>query len=83
LIRERAPSLVRKWKVRVGTHVTGVSMEKPFWDGLNEIARERELTLSNLLADINKHRRHANFSAVIRLFVLDHYRRLAEEKAKR
>ena len=39
------------------------------------------LPLNVLLSDIDKHREHANLSSVIRLYVLDYYRRLAEEAA--
>jgi predicted DNA-binding ribbon-helix-helix protein len=53
-------------------------VEEEFWQGLKEIARERELSLNALLSDINKQRAHANLSSVIRLFVLNHYRQLAE-----
>ena len=42
----------------------------------------QQLPLSKLLADIDAKREHINLSSVIRLFVLEHYRRLAEEKAK-
>ncbi len=56
-------------------------MEEEFWQGLKEIARDRELPLSNLLADINKQRTHANMSSEIRLFVLDYYRRLTEAQS--
>jgi predicted DNA-binding ribbon-helix-helix protein len=52
-------------------------VEDEFWQGLKEIARERELSLNTLLTDINKQRTHANLSSVIRLFVLEHYRQLA------
>ena len=71
-------SPVRKRTAKVGTHSTSISMEEEFWQGLKEIARERELPLSDLLTDINKQREHANLSSAVRLFVLDHYRRLAE-----
>jgi predicted DNA-binding ribbon-helix-helix protein len=37
---------------------------------LREIARERDVTLSDLIATIAVHRQHANLSSAIRLFVL-------------
>ena len=55
-------------------------MEDEFWQGLKEIARLRELPLSNLLTDMNRDRTHANLSSTIRLFVLDHYATLANRK---
>ena len=52
-------------------------MEEEFWQGLKEIAREREASLNTLLADINKQRVHANLSSAIRLFVLDYFKNRA------
>ena len=78
---EHARSLVRKRSVRVGRLKTSLTVEDGFWAGLKEIARERELPLNTLIADINQQRQHANLSSVIRLYVLDHYRRLAEAKS--
>jgi predicted DNA-binding ribbon-helix-helix protein len=77
-----AVSRVRKRSVKVGKYHTSVTMEDAFWEGLKEIARERELPLNTLIADINKKRQHANLSSVIRLFVLDHYIKLSKQKTK-
>ena len=73
---EQSP--VRKRTAKIGARETSISVEDEFWQGLKEIARERELTLSYILTDINKQREHANLSSAVRLFVLDHYRRLTE-----
>jgi predicted DNA-binding ribbon-helix-helix protein len=73
---EQSP--VRKRTAKVGTHSTSVSVEEEFWQGLKEIARQRELPVNTLLTDIDRQRQHANLSSAIRLYVLDHYRRLAE-----
>jgi predicted DNA-binding ribbon-helix-helix protein len=51
-----------------------VSLEDAFWKGLKEIATDRDLTLSELVGNIDADRRHGNLSSAIRLFVLDHYR---------
>lgn len=75
---EHTRSLIRKRTVRVGGHITSLSIEEPFWQGLKEIARERQLPLNTLITDIHKQRQHANLSSVLRLFVLDYYRRLVE-----
>ena len=51
-----------------------VSLEEAFWKGLNGIATESGLTLSELVANINSGRHHTNLSSAIRLFVLGYYR---------
>jgi predicted DNA-binding ribbon-helix-helix protein len=82
VIRKRkfSDSRVQKRSVRVGGRKTSLTLEGGFWEGLKEIARERELPLSTLITDIHKQRQHANLSSVIRLYVLDHYCRPAQEK---
>ena len=67
-------SLVVKRSVVVADHKTSVSVEDAFWNGLKEIARGRNIALSELVEVIDSERRHANLSSAIRLFVLDFYR---------
>jgi predicted DNA-binding ribbon-helix-helix protein len=75
-------SRVKKRSVRIGGHKTSLTVEDEFWQAFKQIARERELPLSNPLADINKQRVHANLSSVIRLFVLKHYVTVAKQKTR-
>jgi len=84
MIRKRkfSDSRVQKRSVRIGKLFTSVTVEEPFWEALKQIAKERQLPLNTLLTDINKQRRHANLSSVIRLYVLDYHVRLAAERAK-
>jgi predicted DNA-binding ribbon-helix-helix protein len=51
-----------------------VSIEAEFWNSLKEIARERGMTLTELVGVIDRDREHANLSSAIRLFVLGVYR---------
>jgi predicted DNA-binding ribbon-helix-helix protein len=81
-VSKRVASVVKKRSVRVGKHLTSLTLENEFWEGLKEIAQKQQLPLNTLITDINKHRRHANLSSVLRLFVLDHYARLAAAPAK-
>ena len=67
-------SAVIKRSVVIAGHKTSVSLEDAFWDGLKEIARERQLRLTELVASINADRKHGNLSSAIRLFVLGFYR---------
>lgn len=70
-------SPVVKRSIVIAGHKTSVSLEDAFWKSLKEIAGERNVTLSDLVASIDSDRRHGNLSSAIRLFVLDHFRRLA------
>jgi predicted DNA-binding ribbon-helix-helix protein len=67
-------SPVIKRSIVVAGHKTSVSLEDAFWSGLKEIASERGMTLSELVATIDTGRDHGNLSSAIRLFVLGHYR---------
>ena len=77
-------SLVAKRSIVVAGHKTSVSLEDAFWVGLKDIARERNITLLELVAAIDRERRQGNLSSAIRLFVLDFYRnQLADAKTGR
>ncbi len=73
-------SPVVKRSIVIAGHKTSVSLEDAFWKGLKEIADERSMTLSDIVASIDSQRRHGNLSSAIRLFVLDHYRSLSGDK---
>jgi predicted DNA-binding ribbon-helix-helix protein len=70
-----------KRSIKIDGQPTSVSLEDAFWNALKEIAATRNILLADLIATINKERQHANRSSVLRLFVLDHYRALAERRA--
>ena len=67
-------STVVKRSIVVAGHKTSVSLEDAFWQGVKEIANERDLTLSDLVATIDGNRQDGNLSSAIRLFVLGQYR---------
>ena len=67
-------SSVSKRSIIFAGHKTSVSLEDEFWNSLKEIARERGMTLGELVAAIDGNREHANLSSAIRLFVLGVYR---------
>jgi predicted DNA-binding ribbon-helix-helix protein len=70
----RAKSMVAKRTVSIAGHKTSVSLEDAFWQSLKEIASERDMTRSELVAKIDSKRQEGKLSSVIRLFVLDFYR---------
>ena len=53
---------------------TSISLEEAFWNGLKEISGLRDMTLSELVDEINGHRQQGNLSSAIRLFVLDYFK---------
>ena len=75
-------SPVVKRSIVVAGHKTSVSLEEAFWNGMKEISNERDLTLSELVGEIDGHRQQGNLSSAIRLFVLDHFRKRAANSSK-
>ena len=74
-------SLIAKRSIVAAGHKTSV-LEDAFWEGLKEIARGRNATLSELIGAIDSERRQGNLSSAIRLFVLDFCRtKLADMQA--
>lgn len=53
----------------IAGHSTSVSLEQPFWDELVRIADERDISLSDLISEIDE-ARGTNLSSALRLFVL-------------
>ena len=66
-------SQVVKRSVIIAGHETSVSLEDAFWNSLKNIADERQMTLSDLVAAINSQRQHNNLSSALRLYVLNFY----------
>ena len=67
-------SPVVKRSIVVAGHKTSVSLEEAFWNGMKEISGIRNLTLSELVGEIDGNRQQGNLSSAIRLFVLDYFR---------
>jgi predicted DNA-binding ribbon-helix-helix protein len=63
-----------KRSIVIGGRKTSVSLEHDFWSGLKTIARDRKLTLSDLVGGIDARRPNTNLSSAIRIFVLQHFR---------
>jgi predicted DNA-binding ribbon-helix-helix protein len=72
-------STVVKRSIVLGKHKTSVSLEDEFWTGLKEIAASRQKTCADLVSEIKERRQSSNLSSAIRLFVLQHYQKRAQE----
>jgi predicted DNA-binding ribbon-helix-helix protein len=63
---------------------TSISLEEPFWLRLNEIARDRALSVGQLVHQIDLGRRHSNLSAAIWQLVAEEcHRRLTALQQQR
>jgi predicted DNA-binding ribbon-helix-helix protein len=65
------PALIRKRSVVIAGHKTSISLENAFWNGLQDIAHRKAMSMSNMITEIDTKRdRKGNLSSAIRLFVL-------------
>ncbi len=62
---------VIKRSVSIAGHLTSISLEEPFWLELQNIAKAEKISLSKLIARIDKSR-GTNLSSALRLYVLYH-----------
>ena len=76
-------STVIKRSIVINRHKTSISIEDTFWVSLKDIARERGITLSELVGTIDEARGGgSNLSSAIRVYILEHYRQHLETIAK-
>lgn len=55
-------------------HRTSISLEAAFWEALKEVAREQGISLSGLVAEIDRKRGAASLSGAVRVHLLRYYR---------
>jgi predicted DNA-binding ribbon-helix-helix protein len=68
-------SQVLKRSVVLDGRKTSVSIEEPFWQSLKDIARDRAMRLSTLVASIRANRgENSNLSSAIRVYILSEVR---------
>ena len=72
-------SPIVKRSIVIAGHKTSIS---PILEGLKEIAGERHISSSDLVAAIDSDRQHGNLSSAIRLFVLDFHRAQRSEERR-
>jgi predicted DNA-binding ribbon-helix-helix protein len=62
---------MKKRSVTIAGHRTSITLEAPFWDELNVLAKARGQTVNRLVTEIDAARDPAgNLSSDLRLFVL-------------
>jgi predicted DNA-binding ribbon-helix-helix protein len=81
--KRRVSSVVYKRSIKIGGRYSSVSLEDAFWNALKEIAAAQCISVYDLVSKIDSARElelRGNLSSALRLFVLKHYRELAETK---
>ena len=65
---------IHKRSVAVAGHRTSISLEKPFWDVLRQMAEGEMLSVQALIGRIDAERGEQNLSSAIRVYVLNRLR---------
>lgn len=66
------PPRLRKHSVSIRGHATSYTLEQPFFEIVEEIARERNISVAALVAEVDSRRdRTINLSSALRLCALD------------
>lgn len=63
---------MKKHSVELSGHRTSIALEDEFWEELKKIAQRKEISLRQLLIQIDNNHTH-NLASNIRLFVLKYY----------
>jgi predicted DNA-binding ribbon-helix-helix protein len=75
---EARPTDLSKHSLVIAGHRTSISLERAFWDRLQTIARERQVSSASLVAAVDAERGEANLSSALRVFVLKETARRGE-----
>ena len=59
-----------KRSINIAGHPTSVSLEQEFWDGLKAVAKQQQISVSELVTEIDKSR-DGGLSSALRVYVLN------------
>ena len=65
--------MIKKSVVIAGRHATSIWLEKEFYDALQSIADEQQISLNRLITIIDSERTSSNLCSALRLYVLKYY----------
>lgn len=64
-----------KRSVSIAGHRTSISLERPFWDALKEVACSLDVSVNELVRRIDEGRdSEGNLSSAVRVYVLAHFK---------
>lgn len=64
-----------KRSVTISGHRTSISLERPFWDALKEIACSQDVSVNELVRRIDEGRdSEGNLSGAVRIYILAHFK---------
>lgn len=73
---------IRKRSVTIAGHRTSLSLEDPFWEALQDMARQRGVSIAKIIREVDADRSAGNLSSAIRIKILNHYRGTPSDELK-
>lgn len=64
--------------IRVNGRRTSLRMEQGIWDAVDDVARRRCLSVTELVSEIDRQRGDAGLTAELRVYVLGYYRKVID-----
>jgi predicted DNA-binding ribbon-helix-helix protein len=74
----RADTIAARLRRRCGGRYTSLRMEAIFWEGLADIAASRDVTVKEVVTEIDRTRRDGSLTSAIRVQVLRFYREIVK-----
>lgn len=72
ILSAKSPNpIMKKRSITIAGHRTSVALEQEFWSEIDVLAKERALTLSQLIEEIDEARTTENLASALRLAVLE------------
>ncbi len=72
--------MIKKSVVIANRHSTSISLEKEFMDELKIIAEQKEMSINQLVTEIDSKREQDNLSSAIRIYILNHLKKTNPEE---
>lgn len=72
---------MKKKSIKIFGHATSVSLEPEFWEVLQNIAHQKKISLTTLIANLDQNQSGSlkqNLASRLRLFVLSYYQDLTK-----
>lgn len=64
-------SQLKKRSVRIAGHETSITLEDEFWDVLRSIAQEQDISINQLISNIDEGKK-SNLSSALRVYILQY-----------
>ena len=80
--RATVPSSLVIRNIVVAGHRTSVRLEPVMWEALQEIIRQQETNINQLVTEIDRQRNSSSLTAAIRVYIVDFYRSAAMQAAR-